>query len=123
MHTKPMAETDGDFTAEHWSKRPCRKCGKFNVSYRVWESSCGGYEDAKEYTCRDCTSTWWGAGRMTMRMSERTGVIVVVYVMCLVGVIGSFALAVIDRATLVLERNECRRIVDMLTNTAEVQRR
>lgn len=59
MHTQPMAEHQGDFGDEHESKdRPCPKCKGGPVMYRVWESSCGGYEDYK-YRCAACGHTWW----------------------------------------------------------------
>lgn len=39
----------------------CRKCGSDNVTYCVWESSCGGYEDYR-YDCRSCGYLWWVDG-------------------------------------------------------------
>jgi hypothetical protein len=56
-HMQPMAETEGEFTSEHESKHPCRKCGG-PARYQVWESNCGGYEDYK-YTCTKCGYVWW----------------------------------------------------------------
>jgi len=59
MHTQPMSESEGSFIKE--GKKPvakCRKCGKFAVYHKVWESSCGGYEDTK-YTCSECDYYWW----------------------------------------------------------------
>ena len=55
-----MAETEGEFTKNDVSKRPCHKCGG-EVRVRLWESSCGGYEDEK-YTCAKCRHTWWVEG-------------------------------------------------------------
>lgn len=64
MHTKPMAESEGTF-GDEWkptkAENPdfkCRKCGSDDIWYRVWDSSCGGYEDTK-YECRGCKRTWW----------------------------------------------------------------
>ena len=69
MHSKPMAESEGEFRdamkpaigrdGKPW---PCRKCGVAgHVVYRIWESSCGGYEDIK-YCCSSCGKTWWVEG-------------------------------------------------------------
>jgi hypothetical protein len=65
MHTKPMAESDGELSAGVGSGRPCQKCraeklenGSPAVRYQTWESSCGGYEDYK-YTCGACGHVWW----------------------------------------------------------------
>lgn len=62
MHIKPMRESDGIFTSD-WKpeKVSCSKCGESKVKYRVWESSCGGYEDHK-YKCGSCGYTWWVEG-------------------------------------------------------------
>lgn len=60
MHTKSMSETEGEFTDDKRSDRPCGKCGGV-VRCRVWESSCGGYEDYK-YTCTKCGQSWWVDG-------------------------------------------------------------
>lgn len=58
-HMKPMAESEGTFEAEkRQSDRKCDKCHSSKVTYRVWESSCGGYEDYK-YTCGECGHWWW----------------------------------------------------------------
>jgi hypothetical protein len=63
MHTKPMAEFEGNFT----KGRPvpdvqCRRCGeKGKCKEQLWESSCGGYEDYK-YTCGGCGHVWWVEG-------------------------------------------------------------
>ncbi len=49
----PMSEK------EYPSKKKCQKCG-YSLTYRVWESSCGGYEDYY-YTCQneECNHTFW----------------------------------------------------------------
>jgi transposase-like protein len=36
----------------------CRKCGSIHISFKDWESSCGGYEDT-HYRCDDCNYDWW----------------------------------------------------------------
>ena len=61
MHTKPMKESDG--TSGDWKPGtiPCHKCGQETVQYRVWESSCGGYEDV-HYRCLNCKNEWWVEG-------------------------------------------------------------
>lgn len=62
-HTGPMRDSDGTFSAS-WtavSEQPCPKCGETKVKYRVWESSCGGYEDHK-FKCGSCGHTWWVDG-------------------------------------------------------------
>lgn len=61
MHTRPMAEHEGDFSAEQRSDRPCPKCKATEVNVLVWESKCGGYEDYK-YTCAACGHSWWVDG-------------------------------------------------------------
>ena len=67
MHDKPMAESEGTFRADWKPTRAenpdfkCRECGSDDVHYRIWESSCGGYEDVK-YRCRGCGRTWWVEG-------------------------------------------------------------
>lgn len=60
-HMKTVDDAAGDFSDAKVSDRPCRKCKSANVSYRVWESSCGGYEDCK-YTCSSCGAMWWVDG-------------------------------------------------------------
>lgn len=40
------------------SSRPCRKCGKENVLYRVVESYDGAHED-EQFRCPDCNGEWW----------------------------------------------------------------
>lgn len=61
MHTQPMADSDGKFANMKPCEGKCLKCGKEEVGYREWESSCGGYEDY-QYTCRACGHSWWVDG-------------------------------------------------------------
>ena len=61
MHTQPMSESAGTLNASKPAQCGCRKCGKKEVTYQVWESSCGGYEDFK-YTCGACGHVWWVDG-------------------------------------------------------------
>ena len=65
MHTGPVP---GEYAGDDWKptkpENPafkCRKCGSDDVWYRVWESSCGGYEDV-HYECRSCKREWWVEG-------------------------------------------------------------
>lgn len=60
-HMGPMSESEGEFSFTHATNTPCRKCGGHNVTYRIWESSDGAYEDYK-YTCADCGHVWWVDG-------------------------------------------------------------
>lgn len=39
----------------------CRKCPSTTVTYRIWESTCGGYED-HHFTCTECGHDWWVDG-------------------------------------------------------------
>jgi DNA-directed RNA polymerase subunit M/transcription elongation factor TFIIS len=64
MHNKPMSESEGQFQAD-WkptkAESPhfkCRKCGSDDVWYRIWDSDCGGFEDA-QYECHCCGYKWW----------------------------------------------------------------
>lgn len=63
MHTGPMSELDGDFSEPEKEKYVCHKCGQKSATCKVWESSCGGYEDYK-YECqnKDCKHSWWVDG-------------------------------------------------------------
>lgn len=61
MHTKPMSEAQGEFSKEEATNRKCRKCGGGPVTYKLWESSDGAYEDEK-YTCQACGHYWWVEG-------------------------------------------------------------
>ncbi len=58
MHTGPMPETAGELQGAQKTDDKCRKCGAQQVTYRVWESSDGAYEDYK-YTCGACGFVWW----------------------------------------------------------------
>ncbi len=58
MHTGPIADSAGTFAQERDVDRPCPKCGVRPVKMRVWESSCGGYED-EAYRCPACDHSWW----------------------------------------------------------------
>ena len=63
MHTKPMKQSDG--VSSEWKDsetgNPCRSCGAKTVQYRIWESSCGGYEDVN-LRCTNCGREWWVEG-------------------------------------------------------------
>jgi hypothetical protein len=61
MHTKPMRIADGKLSAWTKSAEPCSECGQIAVRYRVWESSCGGYEDV-QHRCDGCGRSWWVEG-------------------------------------------------------------
>lgn len=58
-HMAPISDSQGDFSDEKPCDRKCHKCGG-PMTYRVWESSCGGYEDVK-YSCVDtkCGGQAW----------------------------------------------------------------
>jgi transposase-like protein len=58
-HMAPIPESAGTFEKDsHPADSPCRKCSSTKVRYKVWESSCGSYEDYK-FTCPDCNYEWW----------------------------------------------------------------
>ena len=63
MHIENMHEEEGTFTKKEWEEIPgtCRKCGQRKLVCRVWESSCGGYEDNK-IKCSNCGHIWWVDG-------------------------------------------------------------
>ena len=62
MHTKPMKESDGAFRdIGQRAGITCGQCGGDQVTVKIWESSCGGYEDAK-YNCPNCGAHWWVEG-------------------------------------------------------------
>ena len=61
MHAAPMADSEGDFGDYKPYSGACRKCQGPNVRFRIWESSCGGYEDYN-YRCFDCKHEWWVDG-------------------------------------------------------------
>lgn len=59
MHAKPMPESAGTAGESKPTDRPCPKCKQAGkVSFQVWSSSCGGYEDEK-LTCGGCGHVWW----------------------------------------------------------------
>lgn len=60
MHTKQISESDGKFEKEGIAGELfCPKCKRNGVMrWKIWESSCGGYEDVK-YTCGACGHYWW----------------------------------------------------------------
>jgi len=60
VHTKPMAESEGSFGDWKPSKSRCEVCGG-EVLFRIWESSCGGYEDYK-FKCTSCGKVRWVDG-------------------------------------------------------------
>lgn len=62
MHTAPMTESAGDLNEPLKTECPCRKCEAVGtVTYQIWESHCGGYEDLK-FDCAACGATWWVDG-------------------------------------------------------------
>ena len=62
-NSAPIPDSQGDFSAfKPESDAVCRKkCEKPDVRCRVWESSCGGYEDYN-YRCFGCGHRWWVDG-------------------------------------------------------------
>jgi DNA-directed RNA polymerase subunit M/transcription elongation factor TFIIS len=40
------------------SRFRCQKCESKDISFREWESSCGGYSDIN-YRCDKCGHEWW----------------------------------------------------------------
>lgn len=61
-HSAPMADSEGQFgDYRPEPETACRACSKREVSCRVWESSCGGYEDY-HFRCRACGHAWWVDG-------------------------------------------------------------
>lgn len=61
MHTKAMKDSEGVFDEWKPSDRPCPKCKSLTIQYRIWESSCGGYEDLN-FKCSNCYHSWWVDG-------------------------------------------------------------
>lgn len=41
-------------------KFKCR-CGSNDITFRLWESDCGGYDDTC-YKCNACGKIWWVEG-------------------------------------------------------------
>jgi DNA-directed RNA polymerase subunit M/transcription elongation factor TFIIS len=65
MHT---GQIKGNYVKDHWTQciitNPnfkCTKCDSKNISYCIWESSDGAYEDT-HYKCEDCRHEWWVEG-------------------------------------------------------------
>lgn len=55
----PGKDIDGEFTKGPFNAaRPCQSCKGERVTFQIWESADGAYEDEK-YTCQDCGETWW----------------------------------------------------------------
>lgn len=63
MHTGPMRESDGTFSAPDPTRYTCRKCQQPSARRQVWESRCGAYEDEK-FACEipSCGAVWWVEG-------------------------------------------------------------
>jgi hypothetical protein len=62
MHTKEMSDSSGSFNNFEFQQGVlCRKCNTESVSVRLWESSCGGYEDY-HFKCNNCNHSWWIEG-------------------------------------------------------------
>lgn len=61
-HTRQMADSEGAFGAYRPAEAAmCHKCKSNDVEFRLWESSCGGYEDLN-YHCKSCDAQWWVDG-------------------------------------------------------------
>lgn len=58
MHINSVPESSGDLNEPKQTDRTCVNCKQQTVTYQIWESSCGGYEDFK-YTCSNCKKVWW----------------------------------------------------------------
>ena len=56
--SRKFSESEGTFRPTEQSAKLCDECGGSNVTYRIWESSDGAYEDYK-YTCHGCGHIWW----------------------------------------------------------------
>ena len=63
MHTQPMANSDGRFSAPTEVDARCRKreCLGIRATEETWDSHCGGYTDWR-YTCTACGHVWWVEG-------------------------------------------------------------
>ena len=64
MRTEPMKDSDGKFG--DWTMKgniKCPDCGRWTIGHRLWESSCGGYDDY-QYKCfgEGCTHVHWVDG-------------------------------------------------------------
>lgn len=61
-HTGQMRDSYGTFGMSRTIHIPCRQCGQTDqVTYQVWESNDGAFEDEK-YTCSACGKVWWVDG-------------------------------------------------------------
>ena len=60
MHSEPMKDSDGEFNEWKDSHIKCKHCGA-TMKYRLWESSCGGFEDY-QYKCPGCDDSYWVEG-------------------------------------------------------------
>jgi len=58
---REIDESDGEFGAWKLTDLTCPKCIGHHVVERLWESSCGGYDDY-QYRCSDCGHKWWVEG-------------------------------------------------------------
>jgi hypothetical protein len=63
-HTPAMADSEGVFNdrkpvTNGWACPHCKAIG--GITYRKWESSCGGWEDLN-YHCTNCGTSWWVEG-------------------------------------------------------------
>lgn len=58
-HMKTMSEHEGEFSPGTFTVRRCSECRE-NTRHevKVWESSCGGYEDEK-FICQICKHVFW----------------------------------------------------------------
>jgi DNA-directed RNA polymerase subunit M/transcription elongation factor TFIIS len=61
MHVREMRDSEGDFSEWAPSASSCKQCGSDRVSYRSWDSHCGGYTDL-QYRCDSCGRQWWIEG-------------------------------------------------------------
>lgn len=62
MDTKLNSDSDGKFIEEYrQTSRSCPRCGKKKSYIKIWESSCGGYQDNKIW-CQACDHKWWVDG-------------------------------------------------------------
>lgn len=59
--SRKFADDEGTFNNDMPCNTPCRVCNKQTVTYKIWESSDGAYEDYK-YMCKSCGARWWVDG-------------------------------------------------------------
>lgn len=60
-HTRQLDDSEGVFGAATATEVACPKCHAQRVSFEVWESNDGAFEDVK-YTCAGCGHVWWMDG-------------------------------------------------------------